>query len=214
MIDLISPPEIPRGYRRWIPRRERTYRDFPILDHVWEGMDLYERLMTDRMDCEAASRKKGTPVVYFIQGRRYGPVKIGTADGARVKNRLSELQTGNPERLSIIRTVRGGRALEQEIHDLLAIYRLAGEWFAPDARVLALVGQLPNSMERDNEAFDYQRGYWHGREAGRTRYFMAGKAAGFREAQARTLRALGFSERGEVTLTYSQMEPPVKVVGP
>ena len=77
------------------------------------------------------------PCVYFIRSGTCGPVKIGTA--LDVESRRRTLQTGNPERLTVIRTEPGDATRERELHERFASCRIAGEWFAPTADLLAYI---------------------------------------------------------------------------
>ena len=56
-------------------------------------------------------------------------VKIGIAQNP--KQRLKQLQTGNPNRMSLVMTVstRHAKKLECAMHNRLAEYRMNGEWF-------------------------------------------------------------------------------------
>jgi hypothetical protein len=65
--------------------------------------------------------------VYFIQAGEGGPVKIGTAISARV--RMDSLQVGHYEELFLLRTLDGGRPLEQWLHGKFIERRIRGEWF-------------------------------------------------------------------------------------
>lgn len=67
--------------------------------------------------------------VYFIQMEQSRHVKIGIAWDPQ--KRLNELQTGNPEKLTLVAftVVVNGRALEKRLHRALSQYRLQGEWF-------------------------------------------------------------------------------------
>jgi hypothetical protein len=66
--------------------------------------------------------------VYFARSGTDGAVKIGYARDP--KRRLSLLQTGNPERLVMIRLIAGDLADEAEAHRHFADIRLSGEWFS------------------------------------------------------------------------------------
>jgi len=72
--------------------------------------------------------------VYFIQGAVGGPIKIGWSQD--VDKRVAELQTGNPEPLSVINMIPGTKNDERRLHDLLGHLRISGEWFMdhPDVR--------------------------------------------------------------------------------
>lgn len=65
--------------------------------------------------------------VYFIQAGENGPVKIGVAK--HVQRRMAFLQTGNHERLSLIREVPGDRYEESLYHQHFGNLRLHHEWF-------------------------------------------------------------------------------------
>lgn len=67
--------------------------------------------------------------VYVIAARDEGPCKIGLAKDAQ--SRLSELQTGHPERLEVKwnSLCPAGPRLERWLHSYLAPRRLKGEWF-------------------------------------------------------------------------------------
>ncbi len=54
-------------------------------------------------------------------------VKIGTA--ADPLARMRQLQTASSHPLSLIGTIRGGRAVERAIHTRYAAFRCSGEWF-------------------------------------------------------------------------------------
>ncbi len=69
--------------------------------------------------------------VYFITDS-HGHIKIGKTDD--VVKRLSELQTGNPFKLSIIltimlKTIEDAFSLENALHRKFKDYQLEGEWF-------------------------------------------------------------------------------------
>lgn len=75
--------------------------------------------------------------VYFIQEGDDGPVKIGSAYSPAY--RLGTLQTGNPRRLHIRGTLRGGVGLERRMQAGFRAYQLEGEWFSPELPVLAAI---------------------------------------------------------------------------
>lgn len=74
--------------------------------------------------------------VYFIQAGEGGPIKIGLADD--VAARLMELQVGNHECLTVLRTVDGNRSVERWFHRHFADKRLRGEWFRRCDSMLSL----------------------------------------------------------------------------
>ena len=80
-----------------------------------------------------------TPVIYFIRAAT-GHIKIGTATD--LKERLSNLQAGNPMPLTVLAVVPGKRAEERALHAEFAEYRAAGEWFKPVPELLARIEAL------------------------------------------------------------------------
>lgn len=72
---------------------------------------------------------------YFIQAGTDGPVKIGVAQD--VEKRIKELQTGCPDDLRLIGRIQGN--CESELHKRFSQFRLRGEWFNPDIRLLAFI---------------------------------------------------------------------------
>jgi hypothetical protein len=80
-----------------------------------------------------------TPSVYFIQSGYSGPVKIGVASSP--KKRLAQLQTGNPEKLVIVKVIKGkGIDYERELHRIFADYHIRDEWFRSE--VIGLIADV------------------------------------------------------------------------
>jgi hypothetical protein len=75
------------------------------------------------------------PCRYLIAGGQ--SIKIGVTKD--VDSRLAGLQTGNSTHLSVRRVFRGGKKLEQALHDLLQSWHRRGEWFIFDGTLQALV---------------------------------------------------------------------------
>lgn len=66
--------------------------------------------------------------VYFIASPETGRVKIGYTSKSP-ETRLKNLQTGSPTELKLMCFQPGTRDDEQRLHELLAEFRLHGEWF-------------------------------------------------------------------------------------
>jgi hypothetical protein len=75
--------------------------------------------------------------IYFIESGKGGPIKVGWAKDS-VSERLTILQTGNPEHLNLVGVVVGDVQAERALHRVLGWARIRGEWFArePALRVL------------------------------------------------------------------------------
>jgi len=78
-------------------------------------------------------------MLYFIQqqgGGRY--IKIGCTNN--IKTRITQLQTGSPERLKVLLVVNdAGREVEQEVHKLFASQHYGGEWYIPDDQLISYI---------------------------------------------------------------------------
>lgn len=66
--------------------------------------------------------------LYVIESANSEYVKIGQTNNP--KKRLSDLQSGNPNKLSYFLLLKGKGCLEKSIHDDLKLYRIRGEWFS------------------------------------------------------------------------------------
>lgn len=88
--------------------------------------------------------------VYFIQqepwGRGGGPIKIGISD--HPADRLTSLQSGNPDKLCLIAVVsqkRGqGNAQEKAMHEKFAELSIFGEWFRAEDPLMLFIENLPS----------------------------------------------------------------------
>lgn len=75
---------------------------------------------------------------YLIGGG--GALKIGRTYGTTTpESRLPMLQTGNPNKLTLLGVLGGGHH-ERELHRRFARYRLVGEWFQDQPEILAAFG--------------------------------------------------------------------------
>lgn len=85
-------------------------------------------------------RVKKPGKVYFIQAGEGGPIKIGFATS--VKGRLSAMQTGHAQRLSVLATIDGDMSDEKRMHARFLSLRMEGEWFRFDGRLKTYVERL------------------------------------------------------------------------
>lgn len=75
--------------------------------------------------------------IYFVQAGLSGPIKIGVTTD--IKNRLSQLQTGNPENLRLLALHLGDRHLEKALHRYFAPHQVKSEWFMPNEELVELI---------------------------------------------------------------------------
>lgn len=78
-------------------------------------------------------------MIYFLRAGDDGPVKIGwTKDGKTLARRIATLQTGQPHKLAILRTLEAQRWVEGWLHGFFVGVRMAGEWFTYREDMLAI----------------------------------------------------------------------------
>lgn len=80
-----------------------------------------------------------SPVIYFIRAEGVGHIKIGWTEGTEAVARLRDLQVGSPVPLTCLKTIPGGRELEQELHRRFAAAHVHGEWFRPVPDLLKFI---------------------------------------------------------------------------
>lgn len=104
-----------------------------------ERMAKLHAELEERRAVRAASKAKATttPVVYFIECRATGLIKIGKA--AFVLERKRSMQTGSAGRLRIRGTVEQSKHAERDLHDLFRKHRAHGEWFRPAPELLEFI---------------------------------------------------------------------------
>ncbi len=81
-----------------------------------------------------------SPWVYFMQAGEAGPIKIGLT--VNLKQRLTEHQTSNPERLAIHAAIAGPPSNERVLHRFYKREWIRGEWFRPSLRLRAFVDHV------------------------------------------------------------------------
>lgn len=76
------------------------------------------------------------PQVYIATDGR-GRVKIGFSTD--IAARMKQLNSGNAEKVSVIRTFDGGARTEKWLHQRFAASAIKGEWFAFDPAMLTII---------------------------------------------------------------------------
>lgn len=85
--------------------------------------------------------------IYFI-GTQWGhPVKIGVSKNPWA--RLTEFQTGHPDKLKVLASFRTDAVSEVDIHHLLVAYRVQREWFSLPTKVMEYVRDIPKKANYD-----------------------------------------------------------------
>ncbi|MHA2219168.1 MAG: GIY-YIG nuclease family protein [Candidatus Hodarchaeales archaeon] len=73
-------------------------------------------------------------MIYFVQAGKNGPIKIGYTNGD-IKERLNQLQTGNPYQLRLWWLLDGDQSDEKEIQESWKNENIKGEWFHPSNKL-------------------------------------------------------------------------------
>jgi hypothetical protein len=79
-------------------------------------------------------------LIYFIQAGSAGPIKIGMSRD--FDRRLTVLSCAHYRRLRVLGLVDATSGLEGEIHSLFSDIRMRGEWFRPEAWLLAFIRKV------------------------------------------------------------------------
>lgn len=128
-----------------------------------EGSNLTASPIPRPMKVQAPAKKrtKGhlqgfpcTPMVYFVQARTLGFIKIGvTVD---IGSRINSIQVGCPDHVDLIGGIADRRAyhLELALHARFADDRHRGEWFRPSEALLAFIARWPMSRVEEKRNFD------------------------------------------------------------
>lgn len=77
--------------------------------------------------------------VYFIQGVATHLIKIGFSVSS--SSRMMTHQTGSPDRLVLLGVIDGSITDERRLHRQFRKARVHGEWFRPDASLLAFISE-------------------------------------------------------------------------
>lgn len=96
--------------------------------------------------------RRDSEIVYFVEALSSGLIKIGVARDAQA--RLRTLQTGSPEKLSLVAVIRTHDAsgLERALHAEFRSARSHGEWFHPVSGLLDFIVANGSTVEDDRRA--------------------------------------------------------------
>jgi len=87
-------------------------------------------------------------LIYFVQDKstRKRLIKIGYTQN--MDSRITGLQTGAAESLVVLGVMDGDRKEEKRLHSQFKPFRVAGEWFSPDASLLAFIKANTRSWDK------------------------------------------------------------------
>lgn len=88
-----------------------------------------------------ARRRRADGEIYFISDGK-GHIKIGFA--VEAKKRLSTLQCGHPDSLSIVATMPGNRHVEKGLHTRFRKEHVRGEWFKNSGELATFLLRMAN----------------------------------------------------------------------
>ena len=78
--------------------------------------------------------------VYFIQGKITRFVKIGWT--VNPDQRLAGMQANSPDKLTLLKVIKGDIPYEKHLHKQFASIRNHGEWFYPSRGLMAFIQSL------------------------------------------------------------------------
>lgn len=78
--------------------------------------------------------------VYFAQCISTGLIKIGVS--VDVTKRIKQIEQASCRRLSLLGTIPGNISIERRLHKQWSACREMGEWFAPNAEMLASISEM------------------------------------------------------------------------
>lgn len=121
-------------FREWQQRRDGRWRN---------SSDEVVVLLARLHDAEARA-KTPEPTVYYIERAGDGFIKIGYS--VHPKSRMESLGT-RVNRLTLLATEPGGRAVESLRHEQFSSLRVQGEWFRPAPVLLRHIKRLQGMSE-------------------------------------------------------------------
>lgn len=107
-------------------------KEFKRREEEWHAKE-YKR-QRDR-----ARRTKKAGVVYFVECPATRHIKIGYSEDLLA--RLAALRTSSPSELRLLGVVSAEEHREHDLHARFRGARIRGEWFRPDAELLAFIRQ-------------------------------------------------------------------------
>jgi len=120
---------------RWEVINQRKLRNKEYAEQVKQNK-LQQRILSP----EQYKPGKNKMYVYFVQGEKGGPIKIGTSKD--VNKRLHALHTGFPVKLKLLAVLPGNERVECGLHQRFKEFRLSGEWFRPVKELLEYIKTL------------------------------------------------------------------------
>lgn len=92
-------------------------------------------------------------MIYFFKDTGNGAIKIGYTGANDPKERLSQCQTGNPNKLICLGTIPGDKEYEAILHNCFHDHHLSGEWYNISEKQVAelLLEKLEYKEEQEEE---------------------------------------------------------------
>lgn len=130
-------PKTPEQRERWNARRRELFATDPLYRERIREQGRIQAAKYRARNPQGYSATKartvrknkgdGLPRIYFVQAAS-GPIKIGFTTKTP-ESRLSELQVGSFEELTLMGAMPGSQRQELEIHRRFEHLRIRGEWF-------------------------------------------------------------------------------------
>lgn len=106
-----------------------------------------------RLNTHESDDKRFGTWIYFMRVDGLEPIKIGHA--ADINKRLANLQTGVPNKVSLLAKFAGFKHSELILHTMFEEHRVRGEWFNPAPEVMNMIdginkGHIPEYLITGN----------------------------------------------------------------
>jgi hypothetical protein len=86
-------------------------------------------------------------MIYFLRSYN-NHIKIGTS--SQIDERVSTLQTSNPNKLHVQAILEGSFQTESELHSIFEKYRVRGEWFKYSEEIKWFIRAIQENPEINN----------------------------------------------------------------
>jgi len=109
---------------------------------------MYSNIIVKEICDEELLLARGVKDLYFVRmiiDSKTGPIKIGVS--LNMKSRLVGIQNGNPYEIEVVCIVKNMGCQESMLHAAYSNYRMKGEWFEVNDKLLGLISDIKEWQE-------------------------------------------------------------------
>ncbi len=123
----------------------RTYKMYLLSDRITNMIEcIYLFKGYGDNTLKNAKRNNTSPDMTYIFSASNGLYKIGCTSNIQI--RLKAIQVGNPHFIELYATLYGGKEVEEMLHKKLSKYRVSGEWFEIDEKIIHDIRKENNAI--------------------------------------------------------------------